>query len=408
MIPRHSLPFGVRDVLSTLASCMPATVPSDFEKACADTLEAREVILLPSVRSGIHMAVEATEEGMPVVAPAYTCRTVYEALALSGALTRPVDSAHAAFLMAPDGISAATEPGCALVLSEVYGIPYDREALPKECLEKPRVRILDMAMNIPSSERVRQLEVGDVALFSFGWGKPLYAGWGGIACLQDLELAGRIRVLRDRWVTEDSLGLRFGRVCSILFKVAMNERHVCGLLHEARIYRLYQTLVSSRSGRHPAWAADRSGARSEGRTVRSFPSEWTRPTTVLNRKLALRNLRRSPQDADLRHRQSEMYFRLLVESGVVRGSGSKALPQSHFPVRFPAAIRDRMCHYLRSRGIDTSTLFPLAPGLSRDRYPHAAEAADEVVTLPLGPALTVNEVQTISGYVKEGLRTIGA
>ena len=48
-------------------------------------------------------------------------------------------------------------------------------------------------------------------------------------------------------------------------------------------------------------------------------------------------------------------------------------------------MRNTMCDCLRSCGIDTSILFPFPVELSRDSYPHAAEAADEVVTLPLGP-----------------------
>jgi dTDP-4-amino-4,6-dideoxygalactose transaminase len=66
-----------------------------------------------------------------------------------------------------------------------------------------------------------------------------------------------------------------------------------------------------------------------------------------------------------------------------------------------------MCDYLRGRGIDTSTLFPFPVGLRRDCYPKAAEAADEVVTLPLGPAIGLHEVQMVSRCVKEGLRTLG-
>jgi dTDP-4-amino-4,6-dideoxygalactose transaminase len=66
-----------------------------------------------------------------------------------------------------------------------------------------------------------------------------------------------------------------------------------------------------------------------------------------------------------------------------------------------------MCDYLRGCGIDTSTLFPFSIGLSRNRYPKAAEAADEVITLPLGPTLGLHEVQMVSRCVKEGLRTLG-
>jgi len=409
MIPRHSLPFDVWKILSSLVSPTPTMHSTDLEKAYADTLGVPAVILLPSVRAGIHMAIQATSEpNMIVAGPAYTCDAVHDALALSGACTQLVDLAPNSFLMPPEGISAATGPGCALVLSEVYGIPYDPKTLQNGCRKGPRVRILDMAMSIPAPERIRRLEARDVALFSFGWGKPMYAGWGGIACFQDSELASRVREIRDRWSTPESLGLRFRRSCSTLLQVAMNQRHLYGVSHERHLYRLYKTVISLRNEQGQT-STTRGPALpfAQSKEANAFPPEWTRPTTDLNRRLAMHNLRTSGQNAELRRRQAEIYSKCLVESGIMRGPQSKALPQSHFPVRLSSSVRDKMCDYLRGRGIDTSTLFPFPVGLSRDCYPNTAEAADEVVTLPIGPTVGLDEVEMVSRCVKDGLRTLG-
>jgi dTDP-4-amino-4,6-dideoxygalactose transaminase len=138
-----------------------------------------------------------------------------------------------------------------------------------------------------------------------------------------------------------------------------------------------------------------------------LPAEWTRPTTGLNRRLALYNLQTSGQNAELRRRQAEIYSKCLVESGILRGPRSNALPQSHFPIRLSSSVRDKMCDYLRGRGVDTSAFFPFPGGLGRDRYPNAAEAADEVVTLPLGPNIRLDKVQMVSRWVKDGLRALG-
>ena len=410
MIPRHSLPFGVREILSGFGSPTPTMDSTDLEKAYADTLGVPAVILLPSVRAGIHMAILAANgPNMIVAGPAYTCDAVHDALALSGACTRLVDLAPNSFLMPPEVISAATEPGCALVLSEVYGISYDQEMLQDGCRKGLRVRILDMAMSIPAPERMRQLEARDVALFSFGWGKPMYAGWGGIACFQDSELAGRVREIRDRWSTPESLSLRFRRSCSTLLRVAMNQRHLYGVSHERHLYRLYKTATSLRNEQGQTSTTRGSALQfAQSQEANALPPEWTRPTTDLNRRLALHNLRTSGQNAELRRRQAEIYSKCLVDPGIVRGPGTKALPQSHFPIRLSSAVRNRMCDYLRGRGVDTSILFPFPVELSRDCYPHAAKAAEEVVTLPLGPTITSGDVKRVSRCVKDGLRELGA
>jgi hypothetical protein len=265
------------------------------------------------------MAVLAVSGPDTIVAgPAYTCSTVHVAMSLSGAPTRLIDSAPGAFLMSADGIYAASEPGCALVLSEVYGIPYDREMLRDSCRKGPRLRVLDMAMGVPAPERLLELEARDVALFSFGWGKPMYAGWGGIACFQDPELADRVRGIRDQWTLPETFDLRFRHGSSLLIHTAMNHRGLYGLSHEPHLYRVFRKTASPRHERGCQ-------LKISGR----LPLQWTSPMTALNRQLALYNLRHAAQDSDLRRSQAEIYSRLLVESGAVRGPGSKApLPKS--------------------------------------------------------------------------------
>ena len=397
MIPRHSLPFDVGTLFSVLIRSSSARLQSDVEKAYADALGVHKSLLLPSVRAGIHMAILAVSKSDTIVAgPAYTCGTVHVAMALSGAPTRLIDSGPGAFLMPSDGIYAATEPGCALVLSEVYGLSYDQELLRNACGKGPGLRILDMAMGIPDPGRTRKLEATDIALFSFGWGKPMYAGWGGIACFQDPELADRVRDIRDQWTVPETFGLRFRHGNSALIQTAMNHRSLYGLSHETHLYRVLRKTASP--------------SHEQGCQLKisgSLPPQWTSPMTPLNRQLALYNLRHSAQDAGLRRSQAEIYSGLLVESGAVRGPGSKELPQSHFPILLPSAVRDKMCDYLRGRGIDTGTLFPFPAGLSRDLYPRAAKTAGEVITLPLGPSITLDEVRMVSHRVKDGLQALG-
>jgi dTDP-4-amino-4,6-dideoxygalactose transaminase len=397
MIPRHSLPFDLRRALAVLISSSGSVYSSDVEKAYADALGVNKALLLPSVRAGIHMAILAVSGPDSLTAgPVYTCSTVHAAMALGGAPTRLIDSGPEAFLMSADGIYASTEPGCALVLSEVYGLSYDQELLRNACSKGPRLRVFDMAMGIPDPERMRTLEAGDVALFSFGWGKPMYAGWGGIACFQDPDLAGRVRDIRDQWTVPETFSLRFQHGRSLLLRTAMNQRVLFGLSHQPHLYRLLGKAASP--GHEQGCQLKMSG---------SLPPQWTSPMTALNQQLALYNLRHAAQDAGLRRSQAEIYSGLLVESGAIRGPGSKALPQSHFPVLLPSAVRDKMCDYLRRQGIDTGTLFPFPAGLSRDLYPNAAKTAAEVITLPLGPNITLEEVRMVSECVKDGLRAFG-
>lgn len=403
MIPRHSIPFGIRNILPLLISPARGAHSSDVEKAYADALGVQTVVLLPSVRAGIYLMIRAVSgPDVFAAAPAYTCDTVHQALSLSGARAKLVDSAPDSFLMSPEAIGAVAEPGCVLVLSEVYGIPYKLEMIDRTCIQNLRLRIMDLAMCIPSAERMRTLKSGDVALFSFGWGKPMYAGWGAVACFRDSDLGGCVRDICHRWTKTGSFGLGLRQDSSVLMRVLMNQRGVYGLSHEAHCYRIYKRI----SGRRRPLESTADFMPSPVRPG-ALPPQWTRPMTALNWKLALANLRHSALHATLRRDQAATYSKLLVEPGVVRGPGSGVLPQSHFPIRIPAVIRDRMCDFLRGRGIDTGAPFPFPQGLKRNDFPNSAKIAEEVVTLPLGPGIAANEVRRVSDCIKEGLRALG-
>jgi hypothetical protein len=213
-----------------------------------------------------------------------------------------------------------------------------------------------------------------------------------------------VRDIRDRWNLGESPGLAVSHACMALFRVTANQRGIYGLWHQRYLYgavasRREQDLrMSAQKGcAHPAPAISEQELR----------LEWTRPMTQLNRKLALHNLRNAMRDIKLRRDQAEIYYRSLVEPGLVRGPNINGLPQSHFPIRVASDVRDRLRDYLRGKGVDTGKLFPFPCGLDRNSYPNAAKAADEVITLPLGPGIIFDEVKMIAERIKDALRSLG-
>jgi hypothetical protein len=128
-----------------------ATAPTlaEVENAYGHVLGAPAVVLFPSARAAIHVVLRATL-GMqaPVVCPAYTCDVVHQALDLLRARTHYVDTAAESFLMSPADIGSALEPESAVILSEIYGMPYDADAIDGVCPGGERLRIFDLAMCI--------------------------------------------------------------------------------------------------------------------------------------------------------------------------------------------------------------------------------------------------------------------
>ncbi len=418
MIPRHLLPFRLSEALSLALAAGPAPSVADVENAYAEALGATGVILFPSARAAIHVVLRAVcGPHAPVVCPAYTCEVVHEALDLLRARTHYLDTAPDSFLISAADIGRALEPDSAVILSDLYGIQYDQASIDEVCPGGKRLRIFDLAMSIPSPQRIGELGAKDVAIYSFGWGKPMYAGWGAIACFQDAEFVRQVRRARDLWVGTSWKASRRLHQASVLIQIVMNQRLPHGIL-ETPVVRSLLKVVRGWNHRPPVADGFRYEATSaqpalrfrsvdEERRFSDLPAEWIRPLGNLDRRLAIRNLPLIAEHAELRRSQAQTYCSLLVEPGTFRGPSAQALPQSHFPLRIAAAGRDRFRQRLRRRGIDTSVLFSLPPGVDRRSYPNAALAADEVVTLPMGPSLTPLEVHMIAACAQEAARDAG-
>ena len=368
---------------------------ADLEKAYAEALGVPEAVLLPSVRAGIHMALRvlATPDTL-VVGPAYTCCVVHQAMRMSGASLTFCDASPNRFLMGSADIVAASKPDSCVLLSELYGIPYDDALLRDTAEDRTRARILDMAMSVPEPARLKRLRETDVAFFSFNMNKSMYAGGGGIACLTSGTLAEKIREMRNACVVEESAMNRLRNDLGVIARVFIRTRTLCRLGAVAAAKWRHR---AARSRRHASTAAPLD------ETSAALSAEWTRPMTLFSRKLALHNLRRAKVSADIRRRQAETYVACLGGHDLLRGVDVESLPQSHFPILVDGTLRERLLKYLRSHGTDAGIEFPFPKGLDRTVFPNAAKAGEEVLTLPMGDRVSLGEVKTVSKCVLNAL-----
>jgi dTDP-4-amino-4,6-dideoxygalactose transaminase len=396
MIPHYSTPFPLISALGAMLSVRKAPTVDELEGTFAAQFGVRSAVILPAVRAGILMLLrEATSSDGLVVGPAYTCLVVHEAVALSGARARYVEPSGDTLLMGADSLHAAAEIGCSVILSEMYGLSYSQTFLSEIETIRPSIRILDMAMGLPRRDRLQQLKSNDVALFSFGFGKALCSGGGGIAFLQDELLAQQIRKRRNDLVSEPSLLARLWGDLHVLGSVAIRTRLLCGatLALEERRHR------TSTVARHKPRDVSAKQVSMAG-----YPSlEWTHVMSPLERRLAKRNMRMVAASTDLRRRQSERYVQALDAFGIVPDFGDSGLPESHFPIQVEPSIRAELRRYLRLKGIDAGEEFEFSGLLERSRYPQTYRACSRTLRLPLGEHVSMSEVELTCARVIEAL-----
>lgn len=165
-IPRYRASADLAEVLALAPA--PAPEAGDFA--------------VTSACDGLWLALRASGAIGTVVVPAYTCERVVRAVLAAGCTPRFADVDPASGVMGAAQAQAALRAGpVAVVATHIFGATCDVAALralaPRGCLI-----IEDCAL--AQGTRWHGVEVGaagDVALFSFGLGKTVQIGWGGLA-----------------------------------------------------------------------------------------------------------------------------------------------------------------------------------------------------------------------------------
>lgn len=376
MIPRHRPPQSVRTTLTALARGL-------LRRPTADAIESRyarlwnvdHVIWIPSARFGITHAVRLCPQPIETVATsAFNCGAVFHAVAETGRLTQYVDTAPHSFLMSTSG---SPVPRSAVILSEMFGQSFSREDHDRPFLQQATQRVFDMAMSVPHAARFDELRDHDVAVVSFGLGKSLYAGWGGLAVTHSAALAQRLRQQRDTAVVRSGLWANLRHDARVLARVMAHQPAVYGPLRKRRSTTDPATTFADQ----PFSAAT---------------AEWHRGVSPLHGMLALDNADRAAVWSEQRRRLTADYREALAEvipDGLPTATTAAC---SHFCLRVPAAVRSRLRQHLWDHGVDAATLFPVPRDLCPPhRFPHATTASREVLNLPLSTQLTDAHTQRV-------------
>ncbi len=129
--------------------------------------------------------------GDEVAIQAFTCLAVPEGVMATGARPLWIDIEVDGYTMDPDDLARKLTPRTrAIVVQHTYGIPTDLDAIVDIAREREIPVVEDCAHTLLSTYRGRRVgTVGVGAFYSFEWGKPIVAGVGGSAVVND----GRLR-----------------------------------------------------------------------------------------------------------------------------------------------------------------------------------------------------------------------
>ena len=323
------------------------TEVAGFEDEFAAYCGTAECVALNSGTSALHLALLAAGVGPgdEVITVPFTFVASVAAVIYAGARPVLVDIDPRSFTMDPAAIESLITPRTKAILPvHLYGQPADMDPIMEVARRHNLVVIEDAAQAHGAKYKGRPVgSIGDIACFSFYPGKNLGAyGEGGAVTTSNAEYARTMRMLRD-WGQD------------------RKYHHVlCGFNYRMEAIQ---------------------GA-------------------ILRVKL-----RHLEQWTEARREIVGKYNRLLADSGVERPSEMPWAGHVYHVYTLRTDDRDALHAALQKEGIQTGIHYPvpvhLQPaysdlGYPRHAFPQSEKAADQVLSLPLYPEMTDDQIERVS------------
>ncbi|MRU15682.1 DegT/DnrJ/EryC1/StrS family aminotransferase [Roseovarius sp. A21] len=324
-----------------------------FEVEWADYCEARHAVGLANGLDALTLALRALEigPGDEVIVPSNTFIATWLAVSKVGATPIPVEPDPATHNIDPNRIEAAiTSRTCALLPVHLYGQPADLDPI-LEIASRNRLRVIEDAAQAHGARyKGRRIGAhGDIVCWSFYPGKNLGAlGDAGAITTDDKALAERVALLRNYGSRQ---------------KYVNEEAGVNSRLDplQAAVLRVKLEVLDDWTNRRRAIVARYAEGLTNSDLILPHVPDWAEPVWHLY---------------------------------VVRSSE-----------------RDALRARLTGAGIETLIHYPIPPhmqeayaglGIAPDALPLARNMAQDVLSLPIGPQLGLDEACSVIAAVKAG------
>lgn len=321
-----------------------------FEAEWASYCGARDAVGVANGLDALHLALLAMDVGPgdEVIVPSNTYIATWLAVSQCGARPVPVEPVESTFNIDPALIEAAITPHTKVILPvHLYGQPADLDPI-LAIARKHGLRVLEDAAQAHGARYKGQRigAHGDVVAWSFYPGKNLGAlGDGGAVTTNDPYIADRIRVLRN-------YGSRV--------KYVNEVRGVNSRLDpiQAAVLRVKLSVLDTWNARRKAIAQQYATALVQTGLVLPYVPDWTEPAWHLY------VVRDTQRDALQRH-LADMCVGTMIH--------------------YPSPPHRQMAY---------------APaGYFKEAFPLANLIADEVLSLPIGPHLSLNDADIVARVV---------
>ena len=347
---------------------------TEFEDAFARRVSAAHAVAVTSGTAGLHLALLAVGigPGDEVITSPMTWASTANMILAVGARPVFVDVDPGTLNIHPAAVAAAVGPRTRAILPVHFaGQPVDLDALRAVAGRHGLALIEDAAHALGTAYRGRPVGGGSTAaVFSFHPIKAITTGEGGMVTTDDAALAERLRLLRFHGIARDAWG-RYGRrgnpdyeVVALGFKYNMTDLQAA--IGVAQLARLEEFI--------------------EARTRLAL-----RYAEALHDVPAVEML--EPVTYPARHAWHLLVVRLLLDRLRV---GRDAVMDELLAANIGVGLHFKALHLHR--------LYRELLALPPDALPHATRASERILSLPLFPDMTPDDVRDVVSALDEIVR----
>ncbi|MBU0599875.1 DegT/DnrJ/EryC1/StrS family aminotransferase [bacterium] len=345
---------AINEVLDNNAYILGKSVAS-FEEGFANFCQAKYAVALNSGTAALHLALLGYNigQGDEVITVPNTFIATAEGISHAGARPVFVDINPQTYNMDPDKIEEKiTSKTKAIIPVHLYGQPCDMEPI-MELAKRYNLVVIEDACQAHGAEDKGQRvgSIGQAAAFSFYPGKNLGAyGEGGMVTTNDAEVATKIRILRDHGSSQKY----FHQYIGYNYRMEGIQGAVLGV----KLKRLDQ---------------------------------WTQR----------------------RRQNAEIYHQLLSSCPeVITPKEENSCKHVYHLYVIRVKNRDKLQEYLKENNIETGLHYPLPIhlqkayqflGYQEGNFPISETASKEILSLPMHPELTYQQIEKVVNTIKEFL-----
>ncbi len=338
----------------------------EFEQALADEAGARFAVAVSNGTAALHAAMYAAGigQGDEVVVTPMTFAASANCVLYNGGTPVFADVRGGTLLINPDAVrERITDQTRAIVAVDYAGQPCDYEELKRIAGEHNLTLVADACHAVGASYQGQKVgSLADLSIFSFHPVKHITTGEGGAVTTDDEEMAARLRLFRNHGITTDHR--QRTEQGSWFYEIV-------DLGYNYRISDIQCALGLSQLGKLPAWIRRR----------QEIAARYHKALADID---GVEPLVKAPDREHVYH-----LYVVRVDPGLDR--------QAVF-----AALRDRgigvNVHYIP---VHLHPFYRERLGTNRGLAPAAEEAYEQILSLPMFPALSDEQVERVIATVAE-------